>query len=126
MEFGTAIRAVLSKYATFSGRALRSEYWWWTLFVILLQIGTSVIDAIIFGVDENSIQLVTVLVSLALFIPGLAVSVRRLHDTGHSGWWLLIILVPIIGIIVLLVWMIRKGDEGTNQYGGPASALVAA
>lgn len=125
MGFGDAIRSVLSKYATFTGRALRSEYWWWTLFVVLLQIATSVVDAVIFGIEENSIQLLTLLVSLALFLPGLAVTVRRLHDTGHSGWWVLIAFVPIIGWIVLLVWMVNKGDEGANQYGGPASAVVA-
>ncbi|MFC5067650.1 DUF805 domain-containing protein [Flaviflagellibacter deserti] len=124
MGFGDAIRAVLSKYATFSGRALRSEYWWWTLFLILLQIATSVVDAVIFGVDEGSVQLLTLLVSLALFLPGLAVTVRRLHDTGYSGWWVLIVFIPLIGWIVLLYWMIKKGDEGTNQYGGPASARV--
>ncbi len=124
MGFGDAIRAVLSKYATFFGRALRSEYWWWTLFVILMQIATSIIDAVIFGVGEGSLQVLTLLVSLALFLPGLAVTVRRLHDTGHSGWWILIILIPLIGWVVLIYWMIKKGEEGTNKYGGPASALV--
>lgn len=111
MSFPDAVRTALSKYATFSGRARRSEYWWFTLFTVTVYIATSIIDAVI-GKD-----IVTLLAYLALLLPGLAVTVRRLHDTSRSGWWILIGIVPLVGAIVLIVFQVQDSHPGTNAYG---------
>lgn len=102
---------VLRKYAHFEGRARRSEYWYFTLFNVLIAIGLGLIDGVL------DIAVLSTLYSLAVLIPSLAVAVRRLHDTGRSGWWLLIGLVPLIGAIVLLVFMVGDSESGANQYG---------
>ena len=100
MSFPEAVQTVLTKkYADFSGRARRSEFWWFALFNA---IGSPILGLI---------------VSLALLLPGLAVAARRLHDTGRSGWWLLLIFVIVIGWIVLLVFYVTEGQPGDNQYG---------
>ncbi len=106
MNFGQAISACLSKYATFTGRARRSEYWWFFLFEFLVMAAASTINDKLSG-----------LVSLALLLPALAVGARRLHDIGKSGWWLLLSLVPVIGWIVLLVWAVQKSDRDANAFG---------
>jgi len=111
MSFADAVRSVLSQYATFSGRARRSEFWWFALFAFLLYIVAGIIDAAIGN------QVVGLLVALALFIPSLAVTVRRLHDTGRSGWWILVGLIPLVGFIVLLVFEVQDSQPGTNNYG---------
>ena len=110
MDFMTAVRTTMSKYVDFSGRARRSEYWYFVLFNVLVSIVANVLDAAL-----NS-QLVGLLVSLALFLPGLAVSVRRLHDTDRSGWWILIALIPIVGWILLIVWYCTD-SKPDNKYG---------
>ena len=112
MGFADAVKTVLGKYADFSGRARRSEYWWWYLalviyyivLIVLLSTGKS-IGAILFGLGL-----------LAVILPTLAVGVRRLHDTGKSGWWMLIGLVP-FGGIVLLVFFVMDSTPGPNSYG---------
>jgi uncharacterized membrane protein YhaH (DUF805 family) len=111
MSFADAVRSVLSKYVTFSGRARRSEFWWFALFSIIVSIVGAAIDAIIGS------SIVGFLLALALLLPSLAVTVRRLHDTGRSGWWILIALVPLIGAIVLLVFECQDSQPGTNSYG---------
>jgi serine/threonine protein kinase len=120
MGFGEAVSACLGKYATFSGRARRSEYWWWTLFVVLVSFGVAVTLGLMFHSSPRSIvpPLVSNLVSLAMLLPGLAVSIRRLHDTGRSGWWSLISLT-IVGAIPLFVWYCKPGDREPNRYGEP-------
>lgn len=126
MTFMDSISACFSKYITFSGRAQRSEFWW---FVLLLAVVGTILDAadsVIFG--KNVFMLgwmnfsygsgfIADLFALATFLPMWAVEVRRLHDIGKSGWWLLLWLIPLIGAIILLIWMIRKGTDGDNQYG---------
>ena len=112
MSFPDAVRHVLSHYADFSGRARRAEYWWFALFNLLVSVVAQVVDSS-FGTDP----LFRVLVTLGLFVPGLAVGVRRLHDVGRSGWWILIALVPIVGFIVLLVWFV--GDSKADNQWGP-------
>lgn len=109
---------VLRKYFVFSGRARRKEYWMFFLFNLLATIVLAFIDSAI-GMysTENGIGLLSGLYSLAVLIPSIAVGVRRLHDTGKSGWWLLIALVPFIGSIVLLVFFVLDSDPGSNQYG---------
>jgi len=110
---------VLKKYAVFSGRARRKEYWYFNLFNFLIAFGLGVIDWLLGLVvtSDSGIGLLGGLYSLAVLIPGIAVTVRRLHDTGRSGWWLLISFIPIIGFIVLLVFMLSESQPGKNQYG---------
>ena len=104
--------AVLKNYAGFSGRARRTEYWMFVLFNVII---TIVLNVISLAIQQGSI--LGGIYGLAVLIPGLAVGVRRLHDTGRSGWWLLIGLVPLIGAIVLIVFMATDGEPGDNAYG---------
>ncbi len=124
---------VLKKYAVFSGRARRKEYWLFVLFNVIIAFVLGAIDGAVGLADtESGLGLLSGLYTLAVIIPSLAVSVRRLHDTDHSGWWWLIVLVPIIGAIVLLIFMIRDGQPGHNRFGlnpkelAPSSAPVMA
>ncbi|MCA9005659.1 MAG: DUF805 domain-containing protein [Planctomycetaceae bacterium] len=109
--------AVLKKYAEFSGRARRKEYWMFFLFNVIISFVISIVGSII-GERGGLISVsLSVLYSLFVFIPGLAVTVRRLHDTNRSGWWILISLVPVIGGIILLIFMILDSDPNANAYG---------
>ena len=105
----------LRKYATFQGRARRKEYWYCNLMVIIIYIVAAIIDGIL-GTDG----VIASLAILALFIPLLSVMVRRLHDINKSGWWYWISIIPLIGGILLLVWMCTDTNPNTNQYGPPA------
>jgi len=111
MSFVDAVKSVLTQYCTFSGRARRSEYWYFVLFNFIIGMVASVIGR---AVGSNILSIV---VSIALFLPGLAVAVRRLHDIGKSGWWLFISLVPFVGAILLFIWVIKDSDPGENQFG---------
>ena len=114
--------AVLKKYADFSGRARRREYWMFVLINFLIGCGLAVIAAF-----AQSLNFLSWLYTLAVLVPSIAVSVRRLHDTGRSGWWLLIGLVPLVGLIVLLVFFFQDSAPGDNQYGrNPKSSVVEA
>ncbi len=116
---------VLKKYATFSGRAQRAEYWWFYLISTLIIIGLSLIDQATGTLDEETgMGLLTTLYSLAILIPSIAVGVRRLHDTGRSGWWLLIGLIPVLGSIVLIVFFVLDSEPGENAYGANPKALT--
>ena len=116
---------VLKKYAEFGGRAQKAEYWFFFLFTILVSVGLGIIDRITGSfMPQVGMGLLGVLYSLAVFIPTLAVSIRRLHDTGRSGWWLLIGLIPLVGVIVLIIFMVQDSNPGENQY-GPNPKLVA-
>jgi uncharacterized membrane protein YhaH (DUF805 family) len=117
MNFQQAIASGFQNYATFAGRAARSEYWYWTLFAILVGAVAAILDAAFFP-DLDAAPLHS-LASLALFLPGLAVSVRRLHDIDRTGWWMLIVLT-VIGLILLLVWFCLRGTPGPNRYGDTA------
>jgi uncharacterized membrane protein YhaH (DUF805 family) len=110
--------AALRKYATFSGRARRSEYWFFFLFYLLIVFGLALVDAMLGTPDDGEgLGLLSGLFVLAMLLPSLAVGVRRLHDIGRSGWWLLVSFVPLIGAIVLLVFAVRDSDPGDNAYG---------
>jgi uncharacterized membrane protein YhaH (DUF805 family) len=102
----------LRKYADFSGRSRRKEYWMFALGVFLTMLVTSIVDQIIFGTP-----VLTVLVALGVFIPSLACQVRRFHDQDKSGWFVLLGLIPLVGGIVLLVFMCLEGTRGNNQFG---------
>lgn len=109
---------VLKKYAVFSGRARRKEYWYFILFNILINIVLSVVDGLTGNFDPaTNMGLLSGIYTLAILIPSIAVSVRRLHDTGRSGWWLLISLVPLIGFFVLLFFMLQNSKAEQNKYG---------
>jgi len=110
------------KYADFSGRARRKEYWYFYLFEILLFVALEIVVFGLAGVTQSSAiagvgGVLLGIVALALIIPGLAVTVRRLHDTGRSGWWFLIVLVPIAGPLILLYFTIIESSPGENQWG---------
>ncbi|MEU4271717.1 DUF805 domain-containing protein [Streptomyces sp. NPDC026092] len=103
---------VLKKYAVFTGRARRQEYWMFVLFNILALIIVAVIDFAI-----GTYPLLYAIYALAVLLPGLGVTVRRLHDTGRSGWWILINLVPLVGGIILIVFLATEGNQTDNAYG---------
>ena len=121
MTFAEAVRSGFDHYVKFDGRASRPAFWWWFLFGILVAIGANIIDAIL-----GTWGVVNGLAGLALLLPNLSVAIRRLHDTDHSGWWVLIGLIPIIGWIVLLIFYLRESDPGENKYGPPPVAGVPA
>lgn len=115
---------VLKKYAVFNGRARRKEYWMFTLINVLISFVLGFIEGAMGLTDKRGWGPLGALYTLAVLIPGIAVSVRRLHDTGRSGWWLLIALIPCIGAIVLLIFMVQDSDPGENQYGpNPKTAM---
>ena len=119
MSFGQAVSSVFSKYATFSGRARRSEYWWWYLFVTLVFVVASVIDraaGLTYGDTTYAGGWIASIAGLALLLPNLAVGVRRLHDTGRSGWWLPTGLVPLGGFVRRRYFFLLD-SENDNQYG---------
>jgi len=110
MNFPDAVKSGFENYVNFEGRATRSEYWWWTLFYYIVYFAAIGIDVAL------GLGFVGMLVSLALLGPSIAVTCRRLHDVGRSGWWQLLVLT-IIGIFVLLYWYVKKGDEDENRFG---------
>jgi uncharacterized membrane protein YhaH (DUF805 family) len=117
VSFQEAVRTCLQRrYAEFGGRSRRSEFWFFVLFSAIVRTIANVIDAILHIGNANTGGPVSALVFLALLVPSLAVSVRRLHDTGRSGWWLLIALIPLVGIILLIVWWTQESHPD-NQYG---------
>lgn len=116
-QFADVIRTVFGRYVQFSGRARRSEYWYWILFIVLVSIALSVVDGVIFGFGDSDLAILGPLFSLGTFLPSLAVGFRRMHDLGRSAWWLLLALIPLIGSLILIYWFAQRGDEGDNQYG---------
>ncbi|MGQ0794544.1 MAG: DUF805 domain-containing protein [Deltaproteobacteria bacterium] len=112
--------AVLKKYAVFSGRASRAEYWMFFLFNLIIAFGLGIVEGIVGGPGALGM-----LYGLATLVPGIAVAMRRLHDTDRSGWWLLLGLVPLIGAVVLIVFMAQDGKPGQNQYGANPKEAAA-
>lgn len=109
---------VLKKYAEFNGRARRQEYWFFLLFNILISAFLATIDYFTGTFNfETGVGLLSGIYSLGVLIPGISVTVRRLHDTDRSGWWLLISLIPVIGGIVLFIFMVLDSTPGNNEYG---------
>ena len=119
MSFKESIVNVFQNYANFSGRARRSEYWYFTLFIFLVSAVLSGLNAAVFGTDAQMtiFTVIQSLFSLATLIPSIAVTVRRLHDIGKSGWFYFLILIPVVGSIILLVWECKDSEPGTNAYG---------
>ena len=113
---------VLRKYTLFTGRSRRTEYWYFVLFNLIVAVVLALVDSVVrkilgFGVFGT-------LYGLAVLLPGLAVSIRRLHDTDRSGWWLLLALVPLVGL-VLIFFMAQDSDAGTNRYGQNPKFVMA-
>lgn len=124
MNFIDAVKICFSKYVTFSGRAARPEYWWFQLFYLIVAVIASALDAT--TARDSGLSPFTSLATLAMLLPLLAVSVRRLHDTDRTGWWLLIGILPLIGEIVLLVFFCQRGTEGANRFGVAATPAITA
>lgn len=114
-------------YADFAGRASRSEFWYFTLFSFLISIAISIVTGIIGAVLNTGIfSFLSVIYSLAVIVPSICLGIRRLHDTGKSGWWYLISLVPFVGFIILIVFWVMDSEADRNQYGpNPKRGAVA-
>jgi uncharacterized membrane protein YhaH (DUF805 family) len=124
-----ALKAAFQNYATFSGRATRGDYWWYLLAYLLVTICLSVVDSVLFGGASSSHSaggVVAIVYSIGIFgtlwdlanlIPSIAVAARRLHDTGRSGWWQLLVLIPVLGWIALIYFLVQKGTAGENRFG---------
>ena len=100
---------VLKNYANIDGRATRPEYWWFTLAYAVVNIILSVIPKV--G------SILSGLLALAVLVPSICAAVRRLHDINKNGWWLLLSFIPIVGAIILILWLVKPSDNGENQYG---------
>jgi len=112
MGFSEAVKSVFSKYATITGRACRSEYWYFTLFYIIVYFVLALITAII-----PFLVILSIVFAIGMIIPSITVSIRRLHDRNQSGWWLLVGLIPMIGGIILFIWFVMRGTDGPNDFG---------
>lgn len=141
MTFGESVRSCFAKFVTWQGRASRSEYWYFVLFELIVLAVSAIVDNILgtsfkfmnpaTGMEQSlGYGYLYMLSALVMFLPALAVMVRRLHDTDRSGWWYWIALIPLVGVILLLVWFCTKGTTGPNTYGedplggGAASAFA--
>jgi uncharacterized membrane protein YhaH (DUF805 family) len=113
MTFSEAVKSGFDHYTKFEGRAHKAAFWWWFLFQLLVYIGAEIIDAIL------GTPIFWIIAVLGLLLPNLSVSIRRLHDTNRTGWWILIGLIPIVGFIVLLIFYLQQSDPGVNDYGPP-------
>lgn len=119
MNMEQAVRTVLANYANFEGRSSRGEYWWWALAYFLGYIIAAAAGGIV-GAGET----LAVIFALALLVPNIAVAVRRFHDIGKSGWFVLLFLIPLIGFILWIYFFIKPSDE-PNQYGpGPLAPVT--
>lgn len=129
MNFVEAVTSVYRNFVNFSDRAPRSEYWWFTLFSIIAAIVIGLIESAL-GLGQGTVTTapgefsanfaggpLSMIWSLINILPGIAVSIRRLHDTDRSGWWLFIALIPLVGFILLIVWYATKGTAGVNRFG---------
>ena len=114
MNFTEAVESFFKKYVIFIGRSSRSEYWYATLFIFMLGFGVSFIEVYLYPNTEELVLLP--ILNLFVFLPSLAITVRRLHDINKSGWWYLIALT-IIGFIPVIYWLCKAGDERDNNYG---------
>lgn len=132
MNMIEAVKSVFSNYTNFSGRARRSEYWWWVLAYVIISFVLGFIEGAVLGTGEANMSMghggfnasfnggiLTTIFMLASIIPFLAVAVRRLHDVDRSGWWMLIGFIPLIGTLVLLYWYVQPGTPGPNRFGNP-------
>jgi len=113
MTFAESIKTCFSKYADFNGRASRSEFWWWVLFVFLVSAATSIVSTVVSG-----------LFSLSVLLPNIAVAARRLHDSDRSGWLQLVALIPLIGLLLMIYWCVQESKD-PNRFGTSAETTQA-
>ena len=113
------------KYAFFKGRARRAEYWYFVLYGWLVSLAAALVDALTFGVGDDGMGLLGAIYSLVVFVPSLAVGVRRMHDTGRSGWTLLLGLIPIIGWVLIIVYSCQDSQPGGNKWGANPKGIEA-
>ena len=116
MRFTQAAKSFFSKYADFSSRSSRSEYWYAYLFILLVSAGLAFVEGLLFLFPESEDSILVLIFQVGIIIPSVAIVVRRLHDTNRSGWWYLIVFT-IIGIIPIFYWLCKAGDDGENNYG---------
>lgn len=116
MNFVESLRSVFRQYVGFTGRARRSEFWWFFLFCFLVGLAAQTLDASLFDTSVDETGPTEVVTTLALFLPSVAVAARRLHDTGRSGWWQLL-AITVIGLIPLIFWWCQDGHDGLNHHG---------
>jgi len=130
MGFSEAVRSFWSRYTMFKGRSRRSEYWFIQLFLIITNLAAAAIDLALMGGDVDRfianggggiVGLIWILVTI---LPALAVLVRRLHDTGKSGWWVVLGLIPLVGGVVLFVFSVLDSTAGENQYGTSVKSRI--
>jgi len=114
---------VWKKFAVFEGRASRTEFWMFSLFNVVIALGLSLVDAVAGTTTESGHGVLSGVFSLAAWLPSIAVTVRRLHDTGRSGWWLLICVVPCVGAIVLLLFLVQASELGHDRYGSNQASV---
>jgi len=113
MNFGESISTCMGKYATFSGRASRSEYWWFYLFTILMSWGSTIVAG---ALGNSMVGILPTIISLVFLIPAIAAGSRRLHDIGKSGWWQLLLIIPIIGWILIIIWFATDTKSEGDKY----------
>ncbi|MBV7407619.1 DUF805 domain-containing protein [Maritimibacter sp. DP1N21-5] len=118
MDWKTALHTCLrEKYADVNGRAQRSEFWWFVLFIFLGSLVASALDAMLFAPVAGTTGPLNLIFTLITIVPAVTVTARRLHDTDRSGWWQLLLLIPIVGFLVILWWTATKGTDGPNRFG---------
>jgi uncharacterized membrane protein YhaH (DUF805 family) len=116
-SFTGAIKKGFRGYVVWDARSTRAEYWWWTLFVIIVAFVATIVDSALFSTDMLSgTGPVYLISSLALFLPGLSLWIRRLHDTDRSGWWAWIVLIPFVGFIVVLIFVLLPSKMGPTRW----------
>ena len=118
MDIQQSIKTCLTKFATFNGRASRSEYWWFQFFYFLVVFIAVILDAVLVGGNLEAAGALEIVSQLILLLPALAVTARRLHDVGRSGWWMLV-GITIVGLIPLFIWWLAPGTNKKNKYGNP-------
>jgi uncharacterized membrane protein YhaH (DUF805 family) len=116
MTFQQAVKSCFAKYATFSGRSTRSEYWYWVLFATLGSLVALIIDTSVLGFDPSGVSPISGIFDLVILLPGITVAARRLHDMDRTAWWLLVTFTG-IGAIALMVWFCFPGTGGPNRFG---------
>jgi uncharacterized membrane protein YhaH (DUF805 family) len=121
MSFSEAISYGFKNYAVFSGRVVRSAYWYFYLFTVIVSVVINTLGGV---TGSSAFQILSILWALAVILPTLGLLIRRLHDANHAGWWIFIALVPIVGIIVLIVFLATAGTQGDNRYGPPVVAVA--
>ncbi|MEC9431297.1 MAG: DUF805 domain-containing protein [Pseudomonadota bacterium] len=130
MTFSDSVLNVFANYFEFRGRATRSEYWWWALFSLIVSVALQIVDGMVsapamgyaaFAMDAG--RPITMVGLLALVPPTLAVGCRRLHDTGRSGWWLLVGFAPVVGTLALIWLLTRPSAERDNRFGSSVAGL---